>query len=193
MSATIESLSKYRDGHRYATITSSISGVEVEYRVKVVSQHEGHYTFVYIAGGDYSVYVEVGMLVKEAIGSYRLKFRRQDGTWGGDYRENGKMLPFIATLVHAYLNDAEYAKKEAAKSPEQIAEEAAAREEAGNRVRNQAIASAAEKFLAEVLDRFVPETTVHYAVEDARRALEVLIREAQQGSIKTVAALAVKR
>lgn len=188
MSATIETLTKHRDGHRYATITS----YEVEYTVKVVSRDSGKYTHVLIVGGDFPTYREVGILVRQGVGSYTVQFRRQDGSMGGGYRDSGKMLPFVETLVHTYVSDHEYFKREAAKSPEQVAQEQAAREASANQARNEAIARAAEKFMAEVLDRFVPETTVHYAVEDARQALSVLIREAKKGGIKTVAAPAVK-
>lgn len=180
MSATIETLVKARDGHRYATITS----YEVEYRVKVITTVGGKYTHVYIAGGDYPVYREVGTLVKEAIGSYRLKFRNQDGTMGGDYRDNGKLLHFIATLVHTYVGNAEHAKSEAAKSPEQVAEEQAAHEAAHNARRNARIAKEAESLLA-TLEALVPDTTVHYAVEQARSALTTLAAHAERNSIKT--------
>jgi hypothetical protein len=58
-------------------------------------------------------------------------------------------------------------------------------EEAFNRGRNERIAKDAQALLDE-MDQLIPTTTVHYAVEGARKALTTLVREASKHSIKTI-------
>lgn len=103
------------------------------------------------------------------------------------YYEGGTLADNAERVVHTFLSDVEYREREAAKTPEQREAEAKEHAEQANAARNQYIAADAQGLL-DTLDALVPSSTAHYAVEDARKALETLIREAKKASIKTVPA-----
>jgi hypothetical protein len=100
------------------------------------------------------------------------------------------MIFFVERIAHGYLGAAAHAKAEAAKSPEQRYAERQARvqavRETRNRLYNDRITKEAETLLAS-LNSLVPDSTVHYAVEQAKRALSTLVREVEKNPLHTVA------
>jgi hypothetical protein len=181
-------LTKHQDGHKYGTVHHG----DKTYEVKVASRDGGRLIDILVVNrtGDLagSIYMRAGMLRKRAIGLYTLKSANAQGhTQSEDrgYEKHGTIAQCAETVVHEYLNEREHARKEAAMTPEEKADEAARRDETISRSRNERIAKDAQALLDE-MDQLIPTTTVHYAVEDARRALTTLVREASKHSIKTV-------
>jgi hypothetical protein len=182
-------LGKDKGGSKYGTV---VHGGKT-YEVKIRSTVDGRFQHVMVVNrtGDLagSVYMRAGLLLKEAIGRYLLVTANAEGyvppaTHRNGHTEQGTIAACAERVVHAFLQDREHAAKEAAKTPEQKAAEAAQAEVARNAGRNRQIAKAAQDLLDEI-DKYVPDSTVHYAVEETRRTVARLIREANNNTIKT--------
>lgn len=156
-------------GETFTVMVSNPSGDNRHYLVDVVN-HEG--SLVGPSARPAGLLTRSGSITR--VQSYDANSKPE----GDGYIERGTLDANAERVVAEFLAARRYAAQEDAKTPEQRMAEQQARREARReaiQARQRAEISGTAQEMLDTLESLVPQTTTHYAVEDARRALVSLI------------------
>lgn len=159
--------------------TATVTAYEKQYSVEV-ARRDNDYS-IYVSGADLRGTVLAGV-VHRSGSVWILTQANLDGVLRHSYTESGTLNRNVERVLFSFLGDVEYRQRQEAKTPEELAAERAQVEANLVATQQRRIVNETEALLA-TLNELVPNSTIHYAVEQARRALTTLASTAD--GIKT--------